>query len=86
VKARLIEDGGAAASDAEQFFRSPSFLEAEAATHTLAIEGTEELRLPLMKKKKAANRDGLCIMRLGVFGIGTSIHQVPFLHAHPNGR
>jgi hypothetical protein len=24
--------------------------------------------------------------RLGVFGIGTSIHQVPFLHAHPNGR
>jgi hypothetical protein len=47
---------------------------------------TEELRLPLMKKKKAANRDGLCIMRLGVFGIGTSIHQVPFLHSHPNGR
>jgi hypothetical protein len=25
-------------------------------------------------------------MRVGVFGIGTSIHQVPFLHAHPNGR
>ena len=47
---------------------------------------TEELQLPLMKKKKAANRDGLCIMRLGVFGIGTSIHQVPFLHAHPNGK
>jgi hypothetical protein len=48
VKARLIEDGGAAASDAEQFFRSPSFLEAEAVTHTLAIEGEMELHLPLL--------------------------------------
>jgi hypothetical protein len=48
VKARLIEDGGAAASDAGQFFRSPSFLEAEAATHTLAIGGDTELHLPLI--------------------------------------
>jgi len=48
VKARLIEDGGAAASDDEQFFRSSSFLEAEAATHTLAIEGDWELRLPVL--------------------------------------
>jgi hypothetical protein len=48
VKARLIEDGGSAASDAEQFFRSPPFLEAEAATHTLAVEGDRELRLPLI--------------------------------------
>jgi hypothetical protein len=48
VKARLIEDEGAAASDAEHFFRSPSFLEAEAVTHTLAIEGDVELRLPLI--------------------------------------
>jgi len=48
VKARLIEDGGAAASDAEQFFRSQSFLEAEAVTHTLTIDGEEELRLPLI--------------------------------------
>jgi Acetyltransferase (GNAT) domain len=48
VKARLIEDGGAAASDAEQFFRSPSFLEAEAVTHTLAIEGDGELHLPVI--------------------------------------
>jgi hypothetical protein len=48
VKARLIEDGGAAASDAEQFFRSPSFLEAEAATHTLVLQGDRELRLPLI--------------------------------------
>ena len=48
MKARLIEDGGAAASDAEQFFRSPSFLEAEAVTHTLAIEGEVQLHLPLI--------------------------------------
>jgi hypothetical protein len=48
VKARLIEDGGVAASDDEQFFRSPSFLEAEAATHTLAIEADRELRLPVL--------------------------------------
>jgi hypothetical protein len=48
VKARLIEDEGAAASDAEHFFRSPSFLEAEAVTHTLAIEGDVDLRLPLI--------------------------------------
>jgi hypothetical protein len=48
VKARLIEDGGAGASDSEQFFRSPPFLEAEAVTHTLAIEGERELHLPLI--------------------------------------
>ena len=48
MKARLIEDGGAEASDAEQFFRSPSFLEAEAVTHTLAIEGDRPLRLPML--------------------------------------
>jgi hypothetical protein len=47
VKAALIEDGGAAAADAEQFFRSPSFLEAEAVTHTLSIDA-EELRLPVI--------------------------------------
>jgi hypothetical protein len=48
VKARLIEDGGRAASDAEQFFRSPAFLEAEGATHTLAVEGESELHLPVI--------------------------------------
>ena len=31
--------------------------------------------------------DRVAIRSCGVFfGIGTSIHQVPFLHAHPNGR
>jgi hypothetical protein len=48
VKARLIEDGGLAASDPEQFFRSPAFLKAEGTTHTLAIEGQAALRLPVI--------------------------------------
>ena len=48
MRARLIEDAGAAASNAEHFFRSPSFLEAEATSHTLEIEGAEELRLPVI--------------------------------------
>jgi hypothetical protein len=48
VKARLIEDGGLAASDPEQFFRSPAFLGAEGTTHTLAVEGQPELRLPVI--------------------------------------
>jgi hypothetical protein len=48
VKARLIADAGAAASDAQQFFRSPPFLEAEEATHTLSIDGERELKLPLI--------------------------------------
>jgi hypothetical protein len=48
VKARLIEDGGAGASDNEQFFRSGPFLDAEAATHTLVIDDPQELRLPLI--------------------------------------
>jgi hypothetical protein len=51
VKARLLEDGGAAASDSEQFFRSRPFLEAEAATHTLAIAAEQELRLPLIVRE-----------------------------------
>jgi GNAT acetyltransferase-like protein len=51
VKATLIEDGGAGASTAGEFFRSPSFLEAEAVTHTLAIQGPDELRLPLIVRE-----------------------------------
>jgi hypothetical protein len=48
VKARLIEDGGRAASDPEQFFRSPAFLRAEAATHTLAVDGRADMHLPVI--------------------------------------
>jgi hypothetical protein len=51
VKARLVEDEGSAGSDAGQFFRSPPFLEAEAVTHTLVVEGGSELRLPLIVRQ-----------------------------------
>jgi len=51
VIARLTEDGGAGASDAGQFFRSPSFLEAEAATHTLELEEGVALRLPVIVRE-----------------------------------
>ena len=48
MKARLIEDGGLAASGAEEFFRSPGFLEAEGVTHTLSLEGEATLHLPVI--------------------------------------
>ena len=48
MKAHLIEDEGAAASDPGEFFRSTPFLEAEAVTHTVVIEGGEELHLPVI--------------------------------------
>ena len=41
MKARLIEDGGAAASDPKHFFRSPPFLAAAGVSHTVAAEGIE---------------------------------------------
>jgi GNAT acetyltransferase-like protein len=47
VKAQLIADGGTAASDEDNFFRSNAFLEAEGATHTLEIDGGA-LRLPML--------------------------------------
>jgi hypothetical protein len=49
ARAELIEDGGAAAASAE-FFRSPAFLAAEGATHTLRIETAAgaELLAPLL--------------------------------------
>jgi Acetyltransferase (GNAT) domain len=51
ARAELIADGGAAAADKE-FFRSPQFLEAEGATHTLRIEA-EDARLlaPLLVRE-----------------------------------
>jgi hypothetical protein len=47
VKASLIADGGAGASEDENFFRSAPFLEAEGATHTIDI-GDGALRLPVI--------------------------------------
>jgi hypothetical protein len=46
VKATLIADGGSAASESDNFFRSPAFLEAESATHTVEIG--DALRLPVI--------------------------------------
>ncbi|HEY5977018.1 MAG TPA: GNAT family N-acetyltransferase [Solirubrobacterales bacterium] len=49
ARAELLDDGGAASSSGEHFFRSPQFLEAEGVTHTLRIEaGEEELVAPLI--------------------------------------
>ena len=48
MKANLIADGGAAASDPENFFRSPAFLEAEGTTHTVEIAGDGPVRLPVI--------------------------------------
>jgi hypothetical protein len=47
VKATLIEDGGEAAAERDNFFRSAAFLDAEEATHTLDI-GDGDLRLPVL--------------------------------------
>ena len=47
MKATLIADGGAAASEGDNFFRSAPFLEAEGATHTVDI-GEGALRLPVI--------------------------------------
>jgi Acetyltransferase (GNAT) domain len=61
VKARLIEDGGAAASDPEHFFRSPPFLTAERVTHTVAVEGDRDLRLPVIVRpiESSERRDAI---------------------------
>ena len=47
MKATLIADGGAAASEDQNFFRSPPFLEAEGATHTIEV-ADGSLRLPVI--------------------------------------
>lgn len=47
MKATLTADGGAAASENDNFFRSPQFLKAEGATHTIDVaDGV--LRLPVI--------------------------------------
>ena len=61
VKARLIEDGGAAASDAEQFFRSPPFLDGRGRDAHAGRWRASELRLPLIVRpdrlERATRRD-----------------------------
>ena len=54
--AALLADGGAAASG-DEFFRSPQFLAAEGATHTLRIESDERTALvPLIVRELEAPR------------------------------
>ena len=49
--ARLLEDGGAAGTS-EEFFRSPQFLEAEGATHTLLVElGERRSAIPVVVRQ-----------------------------------
>jgi hypothetical protein len=51
IHASLVPDRGASAAS-EEFFRSPEFLEAEGATHTLRIEsGAAELLAPLIVRE-----------------------------------
>ena len=77
MKARLIADGGAASSDAEQFFRSPPFLAAEAATHTLSVEGEHELKLPLIVRPIDSSERLDAISPYGYPGADRSPEQPP---------
>jgi hypothetical protein len=77
VKARLIEDGGGGASDPEQFFRSPAFLEAERVRHTLAIEGDTELRLPVIVRKIEGSERRDAISPYGYPGAAESPERPP---------
>ena len=49
--ARLIPDGGAAAAEEAQFFRSPAFLEAEGVTHSIEVEGPSPLAIPVIVRE-----------------------------------
>lgn len=75
--ARLIEDRGSAASDPENFFRAPQFLEAEGVTHTLAIEaGAGELSLPLIVRGIPGSDRLDAISPYGYPG-GSGVHDNP---------
>ena len=49
MRATLIADAAAAAADPDNFFRSPDFLDAEGATHTIALG--DDLRLPVIVRE-----------------------------------
>ena len=72
--AQLIEDGGASAGEADgkpsEFFRSPQFLAAEGATHTLRIETDgAELFAPLLVRQIAAGPDLDAVSPYGYPGV-----------------
>jgi hypothetical protein len=73
--ARLIEDGGAAATDPVQFFRSPEFLGAEGVTHTLEIEGGP--RLPVVVRGIEGSDRSDAISPYGYPGGAGSPEQAP---------
>jgi hypothetical protein len=67
--AELIADRGAAAAS-EEFFRSPAFIEAEGATHTLRIRaGREELLAPLIVRRIGAGSELDAISLYGYPGL-----------------
>jgi len=70
--AELIADGGAAAA-AEEFFRSPPFLEAEGVTHTLRIVGEDgELRAPVIVRAIPDSDEVDAISPYGYPGLATA--------------
>jgi Acetyltransferase (GNAT) domain len=77
VRANLIEDGGRAASDPEPFFRSPAFLAAEGVTHSLAIEGEAELRLPVIVREIEGSERRDAISPYGYPGAAQSPESPP---------
>lgn len=60
MRASLTQDGGAAAADPAQFFRSPEFLGAEDVTHTLALgEGGPSLPVIVRPIPGEESRDAI---------------------------
>ncbi len=70
--AKLIPDGGTAASS-EEFFRSTHFLQAEGVTHTLLITGeATELYVPLIVRRVAGSGEVDAISPYGYPGLSGS--------------
>lgn len=82
--AELLEDGGAAASDGE-FFRSPQFLAAEGATHSLLIRRERaELRAPLIVREIPGSDRRDAISPYGFPGV-TPVPPPDVALDHPGG-
>ena len=78
--AELIEDGGAAASDPEHFFRCPDFLGAEGVTHSLKIDiaGGGPLVAPLIVREiPAGGIDAASPYGYPGFGVGPGSSPLP---------
>jgi hypothetical protein len=79
ASAELLADGGAAAA-AEEFFRSPPFLEAEGVTHTLRIAAEDqELLAPLIVRAIPDSAEVDAISPYGYPGLATP-SDVPEVH------